>query len=410
MSGRRIAIVGSGQAGLILAFAMLEQGWVVTLFSDRTPDELYNGRATATAFMFDRALGRERKLGLNLWDDFVPWSEGIHLDFCSDARVAPLTLEGRFTVPGQAVDQRLKYSVWLREFVRRGGVLEVAAVMPTDLETLAARHDLVCVAAGRGALANLFKRDEQRSTYREPRRTLALLTLAGVGPWPEIELENPAKFSFLAGEGELFWIPFFDRSEVACYSLLFEARPGGLLDRFRDAADGPAMIRAAKATIAELFPWDERAVRDVRLTDPLAWAKGEITPAVRRPAATLRSGRAVMAIGDTVILNDPIAGQGSNSATKLSYFLGRRIAAHEGPFEREWIEAQFEAFWESDGRHITAFSNLFLEPLQPAARELLLAGSRHSGICDWLCDCFNAPEAGTRCLFDLQEAAAADRG
>lgn len=34
-----IAIVGAGQAGCILAYALLKKGFDVTLYSDRTPDQ-----------------------------------------------------------------------------------------------------------------------------------------------------------------------------------------------------------------------------------------------------------------------------------------------------------------------------------------------------------------------------------
>ncbi len=79
---RKIAIVGSGQAGLQLAFGLLRNGYAVTLYSDRTPEEVLNSRVPATAFIFDRGLSYERELGLNFWDEEVKWGEGIHLDFC----------------------------------------------------------------------------------------------------------------------------------------------------------------------------------------------------------------------------------------------------------------------------------------------------------------------------------------
>jgi hypothetical protein len=355
--------------------------------------------------MFDRALGYERELGLNLWDDRAPWGDGVRLDFCTGPGELLLTLEGRFHAPGQAIDQRLKYAAWMEELERRGGELRVEPVAPADLDGLAEQHELVCVAAGRGGLAELFERDPARSRYAEPQRQLALLVLHGVRPWPDTGLRSPLKFSFSAEDGELFWIPFLDRSRAACRSLLFEARPGGRMDRFREVATGEEMIEVAQAVVAEFFPWESRTIADVTLTDPLAWARGALTPTVRRPAGVLPSGRAVMAVGDSVVLNDPIAGQGSNCASKMARFLAERIDANRGrPYDTAWIEMQFEEFWGRDAQHITAFSNLLLEPLGPAARDALLAGSCSSAVADAIFTGFDEPQRLWPWIEDRAEA------
>jgi hypothetical protein len=71
-----------------------------------------------------------------------------------------------------------------------------------------------------------------------------------------------------------------------------------------------------------------------------------------------------------------IADQGSNCASKLARFLAERIDANRGgTYDAAWIDAQLDEFWEHDAAHITAFSNLLLEPLGPVARDVLLAGS-----------------------------------
>ena len=63
---RRIAIIGAGQAGLLLGIGLVDAGYAVTLFSDSTPE------AMATPFLFPDALQLERHLGLNFWDDQFP--------------------------------------------------------------------------------------------------------------------------------------------------------------------------------------------------------------------------------------------------------------------------------------------------------------------------------------------------
>src|SRR4029077_1910630 len=51
---RNIAIIGSGQAGLLAAHGLINAGYKVTLYSDRTADQWLNeSRPTGTAARFD---------------------------------------------------------------------------------------------------------------------------------------------------------------------------------------------------------------------------------------------------------------------------------------------------------------------------------------------------------------------
>ncbi|MEA2691377.1 MAG: hypothetical protein QOJ16_764 [Acidobacteriota bacterium] len=187
--------MGAGQAGLQLGFGLLEQGAAVTLVAERSADEVYNSRLTATAGLFATALSHERELGLDLWAGEAPLIDGVHIDFCIAPRNLLLTVEGRFDGPCRAVDHRLKMSAWMREFERRGGRLAVRAAGLSDLEVLAASNDAVFVATGKGALSAIFQRDDSRSCFSKPERNLAALTLSGLRPWPGIPYHHPAKFS-----------------------------------------------------------------------------------------------------------------------------------------------------------------------------------------------------------------------
>src|SRR5262249_20107987 len=159
--------------------------------------------------------------------------------------------------------------------------------------------------------------------------------------------------------------PFFDPSGP-CHSILVEAQPGRRMDRFQDVRGPDEMITRLKEMVHDMAPWEDATVRDIALTDPMAWTTGAIVPTVRRPFALLPSGHVVMGVGDVVILNDPLAGQGAQCASKWAHFLTARIVERGvEPFDRAWMESAFEAFWEQDAKRITAFSNLILEPLEP---------------------------------------------
>ncbi len=55
-----ILIVGGGQAGLQLALGLLKGGHEVTVVSNRTPDDIRDGKVMSSQCMFDAALQRER--------------------------------------------------------------------------------------------------------------------------------------------------------------------------------------------------------------------------------------------------------------------------------------------------------------------------------------------------------------
>ncbi len=394
---RNIAIIGAGQAGLHLGFGLLDKGYRVTIHSDRTPEQVLHGRLPSTAFIFESTLRMERALGLNFWEDQAPYGEGIHVDFRDPAGQAMLTVQGRLHGKrGQALDQRTKFSRWMDEFAKRGGKLVYGSVGVSELDEIAGRHDLTMVVAGKGAVTGLFERDEERSVHARPPRHLAavLLTgpkLTGDRPWPGIPF-RPLRFNFIAGAGEYFSLPFYTHTTGECRSFLFEAIPDGPMDVFGGVRDGGEMLAAMREVIARFTPDDLERLDGAEITDPGAWLKGSFTPVVRKPALRLASGRVVMGVGDTVCLNDPIAGQGANNASRMADAILKAIVAHgSAPFEADWMTEVFDRFWESSGKHTTRFTNLLLNPPPPAAMQVLGAASQNPAIADAVVGAFNNP-------------------
>ena len=340
-------------------------------------------RPTGTAARFDLALSYERELGLNFWDDAAPFGEGVYLTFCPALHNPLITLLGRFQRPFQAVDVRLQSARWMAEFERRGGQLVIGKVAPNDLESLAANHDLVVVAAGRADLCQLFARDEERSVYDAPQRLLAMVIATG-GPSRFAGIPMlPVRFDFLGTDGEIFIVPYHHKDAGPSWNILVEAKPGSRLDRFRDLKSGDEVLAAVKSAVSELFPWDEPFVRNMALADPNGWLTGQVIPTVRRPSALLPSGKPIAALGDTAISYDPIAAQGANSGVKQARDLVSRVVARGAePFDRRWIDETFELFYESHARHAYRFSNLLLEPITAPGRELLIAQYGSDGRAD----------------------------
>lgn len=125
MTARRVAIVGSGQAGLLAAHGLVRAGHEVTLYSDRTADRWLNGsRPTGTAARFELALAYERELGLAHWDAAAPGIEGVHLTFCPALGNRLVTLTGRVAkAAARALVAAASGRSWRRQFI--GGALRV---------------------------------------------------------------------------------------------------------------------------------------------------------------------------------------------------------------------------------------------------------------------------------------------
>jgi len=407
---RKISLIGGGQCGLLLGFALLDKGYSVTLYTDRTAEQVLNSRIPSTAFIFDSGLTVERELGLNFWEDLVPYGEGMHVDFRGPDGSIGLTVQGRLgELRGQALDQRTKFSRWLQEFPQRGGKLVIQAVSVADLEKIAAESDLTMIAAGKGQINAFFERDDERSVHAKAPRNLAAMLLTGPNmlgdrPWKRVPF-RPLRFNFVAGVGEFFSLPFYTHTKGECRSFLFEAIPGGPMDRFQEAKDGAELLEIARQVIAKFAPDDLYHLDNAQLTDADAWLKGSFVPTIRKPVGQLPSGAHVMAIGDTAALNDPIAGQGSNNAIRMVRHLVASITANgNAPFDPDWMRQTFESFWENSAQYTTGFTNALLNPPGPAVMEVLGAASVHPPVADAFMRCFDNPRNYWPWIADLDEA------
>src|ERR1700754_1945724 len=298
---RRIAIAGGGQAGLPLAFGLLDKGYEVTVVSDRTPEAIRGGPVISSQCMFASALQIEREVCINDWDNVCPAVDGISFSLPSAEPGGGklIGFSARLDGSGQSVDQRLKMSTWLEKLEATGARVLIQQEGVAMLETLSASDDLVLLAAGKGDVARLLQRDASRCHFDAPQRVLSLAYVHGLEEghdYPRVT------FNMIPTVGEYIVIPALTLSGP-CHIMFFEGIPGGPLDIWRDMSTPREHLAVTRRLLQTYLPWEAERASNAELTDDNGVLTGAFAPTVRKPVLTLPSGRSVFGLGDAVVLN-----------------------------------------------------------------------------------------------------------
>ncbi len=394
----KINIVGAGQSGLQLAIGLLKNGFDVTVYSDRTAEQIYHGSVLSTQCMFDSALQTERDLGLNLWDETTPEIEGIMVRIAGPNGAPALDWGAQLDQPAQSVDQRLKIPAWMELFVSLGGNLIIKNVDVADLEKM--DGDLTIVASGKGAIGQLFTRDESRSPYQAPQRVLALTCMQGMSITQPF---SAVAFNIIPGEGEFFLMSGLTTSGP-CHFMICEGIPGGKLDCWHDVTTPEQHFQRTIEILETFLPWEAERAKGAQLADQNAALRGKLTPTVKFPVATLPSGKQVLGMGDVIVLNDPITGQGSNNAAKCATVYLNRILNHgDHPFDSAWMQETFDEYWDY-AQWVTGWTNAMLQPPPPHVQAILGAAASIPDVAHRFVNGFNNPRTFFPWLADPAEA------
>jgi 2-polyprenyl-6-methoxyphenol hydroxylase-like FAD-dependent oxidoreductase len=384
-----VLIVGAGQAGLQLALGLAGDGHDVTVVSNRTPEDIRDGRVMSSQCMFDAALQTERDLGLAFWEDECPNVDGISLAVpAPDGSGKAIDWASRLDAYAQSVDQRVKIPGWMDELERRGGRVVIHDAGVADLERYAEENDLVVVAAGKGEIVRLFERNAERSPYDAPMRALALTYVTGMTPRPE---HSAVCFNLIPTVGEYFVFPALTTTGD-CEIMVFEGIPGGPMDCWGDVTTPQEHLEKSKWILETFMPWEAERCRDIELTDDNGILAGRFPPTVRAPVAQLPSGALVLGLADAVMLNDPITGQGSNNAAKMATAYLDAIRRHgDAPYTSEFMEQAFERFWQDYGQFTTGWTNALLSPPPEHVLKLLAAGNTSDAVAHRFVNGFDNP-------------------
>jgi len=397
---RKIAIVGGGQSGLQLALSLLKNDYEVTVVSSRTAEQIFNGRVTSSQFMFHDSLQNERNLGINYWEKQCPVTKGLAFTIPGPNKTRALFWEAKLDRYGQSIDQRVKFSGWLKEFAVRGGNLVFQDASPQDLDGYSKSHDLVLVAAGNGELTGMFERDATRSPFDKPMRALALTYVRNMVPRTSF---TAVSFNLVPGVGEYFVFPALTTTG-RCEIMVFEGVPGGPMDCWNEVKTPQQHLAKSKWVLETFMPVERKRCDNIELTDENGILAGRFAPTVRKPVCKLPSGNFALGMGDVVVTNDPITGQGSNTASKAAAIYMKRIAERgDKPFDAQWMQETFDIFWNY-AQWVVRWTNSLLVPPAPQVLQLMGAASQIPPLARRIANGFNNPPDYAPWWFDAAKA------
>jgi 2-polyprenyl-6-methoxyphenol hydroxylase-like FAD-dependent oxidoreductase len=397
-----IGIIGAGVAGLHLGLFLRQHGIQATIYTEKTPEQQFGSRLPAMVARAWHTRERERALGVNHWD--CATNEFLHLHISVNGE-HPIAFRGTLAHPWIAVDMRIYFGRLLEDFAARGGDVVISEVQGRNLEHISANHDLLVVATGRGGLNELFPRVAAHSPFTSPQRRLLSGFFRGITP---PVTPQSASVTFVPGHGELFEYQLFS-FEPQVTGLSFEATPGGAFEplaQMHYQEDPQRFTMTIMEVLRNYAPtlYERIDPTCFGLTRPLDVLQGGVTPAVRCGYIRLSNGKYALALGDVRVINDPITGQGANTASRTAWMLGEAIREGEN-YDEAFCRRVDQAIWAYAGP-IATWSNAMLQAPPPHIIEFMVASTQHQPIADSFVRIFEQPLQGWELLSNSKNTVA----
>lgn len=401
---KRIGVIGSGTAGLHLGLFLQQHGVDVTLYSDKTGDEIAAGRLLNTVAHHATTIANETALGANHWptDQFGYFGHYYYI-----GTPEPIEFYGALRNPSRAVDYRIYQPALMRDFESRGGKIVYGEIEHDDVAGLADQYDLLVVSTGKGPLGRMFEHDPDNSPFDRPQRALCCGLFKGIAE-PET---RAVTMYFAPGVGEMIEIPTYSFSGMVT-ALVIENHIGAeleVLSKIRYDDDPKAFLGLLYEKLEKFYPTcAARINRDEfdLANGSLDLLQGAVTPTVRKTYAFLGNGTLAVALGDVHAVVDPVLGQGANAASFAAMRLGEQILANE-VFDGRFVE-KLDGARSDRVLAATRWTNFMLKHLKDGSPELMQfigAISQHPGMADEFTTNFDAPDKQWDCFASAQRTA-----
>lgn len=382
-----IGIVGAGIAGLHLGLFLQQHSVPVTIYTQLSPDQQRAARITNVVVRSAPTREREQRLGVDHWDTPETVLTGMSV-FVRGQR--PFAIQGNLDRPLSVVDMRLYCATLLEDFMARGGRVVTGMIRVEDVERLAEQHELVVIAAGRKHLTALFPRVPKHSPFEQPQR------LVCAGLYRGIACSKPRSLEVVVtpGHGEFFVTPMISfEPELTVFAV--EVVPGGAFEALRGLryAEDPRRFNTTMLDLLhEYAPMIAERVTpgEFAIARPLDQMYTAITPTVRQAYTRLPNRKLVVAVGDVHVVNDPLTGQGANTASHAAWIMGEAIL-DSSRFDEAFCRDVEQRMWSYTSQ-ITAACNARLVPPPPHIIQLMGAAAQHKPLAEAYVSGFNAPD------------------
>ncbi|WP_408006122.1 styrene monooxygenase/indole monooxygenase family protein [Pseudalkalibacillus sp. A8] len=384
---KRIGIIGTGTAGLHLAYA-LKEDFDVSIFHSTSPEEIRNGRVLSTQVHFGSARARERRFQMPEWHTRL--IESIHITIGAQKLFA-----GRLKESASSVDQRLYVSHYMDDLKNKGVSFCHTKVEKDQFEKLTDEFDLVVDCSGRTGQLFSFPIEESLTPFQQPQRKCI------VGYFKGIQDNKPlgVNVTILPGMGEMFEIPAL--TEVGGVTILFIMPiPDQKLDVFKGVKNPVEFTEKMREVLETHFPNVSKRVDKERffLADENGFLQVAVKPEIRRPHITFNE-KLVLGCGDSVFLNDPITGQGCNLASYCAEQLYETLIDYKFV---DWDNSLGEEYWARTKpfvKEVTEWTNAMTQPIPEHIIGLLLKGAEDSSIADQVAEWFARPDTAHEAFF-----------
>ncbi|WHY71577.1 styrene monooxygenase/indole monooxygenase family protein [Fictibacillus enclensis] len=380
---KKVGIIGGGTTGLQLAYALMED-FDVTIISHRTPEQVRSGRIMSTQVHFGPAREREKRFHMPDWNS-EQMITSIHITVGDQKLFA-----GRLEKQALSVDQRLSYSTYAEDLEKKGVTFQQRKITEQDRETLDEEFDLVVDCTGKNGPIFPFPIEKELTPFQGPQRKCIVGYFKGVKP------VSPCGVSVtvIPELGEMFEIPA--EAESGPVTILFiTAVPAGPLDMFKGMKSPEAFTIKMREAVEMFFPEIHSRIVDelFALSDENGFLQVAITPEVRRPYV-MEEHQLILGCGDSVVLNDPITGQGCNLSSYCAEQLSELLVEHK--HDDHWGEELGILYWNRIKhfvKEVTEWTNAMTQPLPGHVIQMLLGGAQDQVTADQVARWFENPSS-----------------